>query len=103
MSVYRFKTQCCPDRDGRQPLAGETKFTAHFTTDDGAELHVEMGEKARAAFVAMLGWQHIDDAREITRLRQQLLGIIRGIEINRPDIVRVLIAETKEILAEKTE
>ncbi len=70
--IYRFKTSCSPDANGRTPLAGEVKHTARFTTDDGAQLEIEIGEQARQTFLTMLGWQGEDDAKKISLLEARI-------------------------------
>jgi hypothetical protein len=57
-----FKTACCPDADGRTPLAGEQKWTLNFPLEGGDDvLFVEMGKKGRDAIVAMLRQEEKDD------------------------------------------
>lgn len=62
--IYRFKTKDCPDANGRQPLAGEQKWTAYFPTADGGRVYIEMGPEGRAAMLSMLAQEDTDDAAE---------------------------------------
>lgn len=52
--VTRVKTKDCPDANGRQPLAGELKFTLKFPLEDGSYLFIEISEKELDGFRTML-------------------------------------------------
>lgn len=65
--VVRYKTDDCPDANGRQPLVGELKWTLSFRLEDGTKLELQIGEKCRRAFKAMLAQEEIDDTIGIKR------------------------------------
>lgn len=66
--IRKFKASDCPDADGRQPLAGEQKWTLSFPLEGGDDyLEIEVGAKGRAAMLAMLKQEEIDDAAEVAR------------------------------------
>ncbi len=66
---YRFKTKCCPDANGREPIVGESMFFLTFTTDEGAELTIEMGRQGWENFREMIGAQ---EGEEVFRLREEV-------------------------------
>ena len=73
---YKFKTQDCPDANGRTPLPGEQKWMLDFPLEDGNKLFVEVGAKGISALKEMLGWEEHDDMTELRiqneELRKQL-------------------------------
>jgi hypothetical protein len=65
--LHRFKTQDCPDANGRTPDAGELKWTLTFPLENGDILHVEIGERARDALRWMMRQEERDDRNEAAK------------------------------------
>jgi hypothetical protein len=60
--LIRYKTSDCPDADGREPRFGEQKWTLTFPLEGGDDyVEVEIGQKGRAALLAMLKQEEEDD------------------------------------------
>lgn len=52
--ITTVRAEDSPDANGRQPLAGEVKWTLKFPLEDGTYLFVQIGKKGMAAMREIL-------------------------------------------------